>query len=80
MARHFAISALALALIPCWASAEAPSADCDPLVPQYCILPFPNDYYRTGSPPRLTGLNNKTFPITIEGKPRCVKFGVLPTS
>ena len=44
------------------------AASCDPLVPQYCLLPFPNDFFRSGSPPRLAGLVNGTFPRTIEGK------------
>ena len=58
------ISAVAAALLVGASSA----ASCDPLVPQYCLLPFPNDFFRSGSPPRLAGLVNGTFPPTIEGK------------
>ena len=29
---------------------------CDPQVPEHCLLPFPNDFYRSGSPARLAGL------------------------
>lgn len=49
-------------------SVLAAVAPCDPIVPEHCLLPFPNDYYRSGTPPRLAGLANGTFPTTIEGK------------
>eukprot|EP00937_MAST-01D_sp_MAST-1D-sp2_P002336 g2336.t1 len=42
--------------------------ECDPQVPTHCLLPFPNDYYRSGSPAKLSGLVNGTFPNTIKGK------------
>ena len=28
---------------------------CDPLVPQYCMLPFPNSFYTKGDPTSATG-------------------------
>ena len=49
-------------------ASTAAASQCDPMVPEHCLLPFPNDFFRSGSPPRLAGLANGTFPTTIEGK------------
>jgi hypothetical protein len=50
------------------ASGSAPDG-CDPLVPQYCMLPFPNDFWRikTENGYRLNFTEN-TFPIDDNGK------------
>ena len=38
--------------------------DCDPLVPEYCMLPFPNNFWFDG---HNLAIGNTTFPIAIDG-------------
>lgn len=56
-------------LLPLAASYRAP---CDPLVPEYCALPFPNSYYTAPDPSTVTGLrvnfSTLTFPVDIVGR------------
>ena len=42
---------------------------CDPLVPEYCMLPYPNDFWRVSTPNgyRLN-ISNVTFPLDDDGK------------
>lgn len=46
---------------------------CDPLVPEYCALPFPNSYFTTVDKSTLTGIRVNfsvdTFPLDIIGRP-----------
>jgi hypothetical protein len=46
--------------------AGASAAECDPIVPDYCMLPFPNDFWRSNTTGQLTFTNN-TFPVAHEG-------------
>ena len=46
---------------------------CDPLVPEYCALPFPNSYFTAVDKTTLTGVRVNfsvdTFPLDIIGRP-----------
>lgn len=45
---------------------------CDPLVPEYCALPFPNSYFTDPDPTSATGLRvnftTHTFPADAVGR------------
>ena len=53
----------------CHAAARGP---CDPLVPQYCVLPFPNSFYTVTDASTETGLrvnfNKRSFPRNLFGR------------
>ena len=48
--------------------------DCDPLVPEYCMLPFPNDYWRSNETGRIN-IGEATFPMTNGGDPISPSIG-----
>ena len=39
--------------------------DCDPLVPEYCMAPFPNNYYLTNDPTTPTGFRIRLTPTML---------------
>lgn len=51
------------AALACTARARGP---CDPLVPEHCLFPFPNDFYRDASAGRLT-LAAASLPVDGNG-------------
>jgi hypothetical protein len=57
-ARRVAVAALMLGLSACGSSDDDPKGDnqCDPLVPEYCAFPFPNDFFTREDSSTPTGL------------------------
>ena len=58
-----------IVLALCHAASRGP---CDPLVPQYCLLPFPNSFYTVTATDTDTGLrvnfSHQSFPKDILGR------------
>lgn len=50
----------------------APRGPCDPLVPEYCQLPFPNSFFTVLSPHTPTGVqvnfSTHSFPVDVLGR------------
>ena len=50
----------------------APRGPCDPLVPEYCQLPFPNSFFTIPSPHTPTGVqvnfSTHSFPVDVFGR------------
>lgn len=50
----------------------APRGPCDPLVPEYCQLPFPNSFFTIPSPHTPTGVqvnfSTHSFPVDAFGR------------
>jgi hypothetical protein len=65
----FVFAVVLLSLTVYVATAQSSTA-CDPLVEEYCMLPFPNDYWRVKSETGGYHLNftEDTFPIDDKGK------------
>ena len=63
-----------LAAVAALSVAAATTDDCDPLVPEYCMLPFPNDYFRSNSTGRLA-FGERTFPLSNSGEPISPSIG-----
>ena len=55
---------------PAFVVAQITEGECDPLVPEYCMLPYPNDFWRieTDNGPRLNFSIN-TLPIGTDVTP-----------
>jgi hypothetical protein len=72
----FALAAFAIACAPGQALASNPSQGhgrCDPIDPQVCLLPYPNDYFTVPDPSTATGLrlalDLTAMPRNRAGKP-----------